>query len=61
MSAPATRHAAGVGGVGAAASVILVWALTLTGLEVPPEVAAAFAALLTAAVGWTRERSAPSP
>jgi len=36
------------GGIGFAASVILVWLMTLFGLEVPAEVAAAIAALLTA-------------
>lgn len=41
-------------GVGGAASVVIVWALSLAHVEVPAEVAAAFATLLAFLAGWLR-------
>ena len=49
-------------GVGAAIGSIIVWLLSESGIEVPPQVDIAIVALVTAAVGWasgylTRERA----
>ena len=57
MSTTPTSKVAAAG-IAGAASIVLVWLLGLTGVEVPPEVAAAFTALLSFATGWIK---APSP
>ena len=42
------------GGSAMGVTVILVWIAGMFGLEVPPEVASAFTALIGAAAGWLR-------
>ena len=46
---------------GAAAAVLVVWGLSLVGVTMPPEAAAALATLLALAGGWlTPDSSSPS-
>lgn len=47
---PKTTASAGGGGIGIAASIVLVWILTSNGVEVPEPVATAIGALITAAL-----------
>jgi len=42
----------GAGAVGGAVAVIVVYAVGVAGLEVPPEVAVAFGTVLSFAAGW---------
>lgn len=42
----------GLGGAAGAVTILLVWIVSLIGLEVPPEVASAFTVLITVAVGY---------
>ena len=42
------------GGVGGAAALILIWVASLAGIEVPAEVAAAFAVLLSFGAGYLK-------
>ena len=41
-------------GLGGALATIVVWVFQLAGVEVPPEVAAAFTALLSTLAGWLK-------
>lgn len=41
-------------GIGGAASVVLVWALSEAGVRVPADVAAAMSTLISFAAGWLR-------
>ena len=41
-------------GAAGAASIVLVWALGLAGVTLPPEVASALTTLLAAGAGWLR-------
>jgi hypothetical protein len=49
---PSQATAAGAGGVAGALGIIVVWALSLGHVEVPPEVALAFSVVLTPLVHW---------
>ena len=44
----------GAVGVAGAASIVLVWAFSLFGVEVPPEVASAFTTLIATVAGYVR-------
>lgn len=42
----------GAGAVGGAVAVVLVWAVSLAGVDIPTEVGMSFGIILTAAFGW---------
>ncbi|WP_290630506.1 hypothetical protein [Aquisalimonas sp.] len=49
---PKPTRKVGAAGLGGAAAIVLAWALGLAGVDVPPEVSAAFATLLAFAAGY---------
>lgn len=58
MSSRRPTKKVAVGGGAGAASVVLVWALGLTGLDVPPEVASAITALAASVAAWRTPEAA---
>lgn len=63
MTAPATTKVPSkpaAAGVASPASIVLVWAAGEFGLEVPPEVAAAFVAFLVTVAYWLAPAKEPS-
>lgn len=42
-------------GIAAAATVLVVWAASLAGLDIPPEVSSAFTTIVAFAAGWLQK------